>query len=200
MLGPAEDFPPGSIEWAERISNRFQLATNSLSRDTAHHLLRVIKQIWEGDPRPWEIWPSEQPFGTPDHYCKAVTGHPWKALIELVKEMGGDQLQLDFRNMETELAKAQAKYRKQGAHASAHSAIGTVRGSNNASHLLRRLARDHQIILAQYQSGKFKSVRAAAVAAGIVKELTPFEQIGRLIKRHRSKLTIQERSDLKDLL
>jgi len=36
-------------------------------------------------------------------------------------------------------------------------------------HLLRRLARDHAEILSGYNRGEFKTVRAAARAAGIIK-------------------------------
>jgi hypothetical protein len=184
MLGPAEETPLGSLEWAERISNRFQLATDQLSRGTAHHLLRVIIQIWDVHPRPWEIWPKDQPFGTPDDYCKAVTGHPWKALIELTREMGGEQLQFDYRNMEAELAKAQAKYRKQGTRTDQHGydvtklrGENSAGGGNSAAYLLRRLARDHPDILAAYERGEFKSVRQAGIAAGIVTVKKPLDHL-----------------------
>jgi hypothetical protein len=43
-------------------------------------------------------------------------------------------------------------------------------GPNTASRLLRRLARPHPDILARYEAGEFKSVRAAAKEAGIVKD------------------------------
>ena len=44
---------------------------------------------------------------------------------------------------------------------------------NRSTYLTRRIARDHPKILEQMKAGKFKSVRAAAKAAGIVKEPTP---------------------------
>jgi len=31
MLGPAEHFPVGSVEWSQRISNRLQISTNTVS-------------------------------------------------------------------------------------------------------------------------------------------------------------------------
>jgi hypothetical protein len=185
MLGPAEEASVGSIEWAERISRRLQLATDSLSRDTVHHLQRCIKQIWEAEPRPWEIWPEDRPCGTPDEYCRIVTGHPWKALVALIQEMGEEQLGFTFRDMQAELAKAQAEHRKRGRPKKENSAHGTnlTRGSNKADHLLRRLARDHPIILRRYEKGEFKSVRAAAKAAGLIKEPNRLEQTQKLIAR-----------------
>ena len=43
------------------------------------------------------------------------------------------------------------------------------------SYLLRRLARQMPEILGRYERGEFKSVRAAALAAGIIREKTPLE-------------------------
>jgi hypothetical protein len=199
MLGPAEDFPPGSLEWAERISNRLQLATDSLSRDTIHHLTRCIKQIWQVRPRPWEIWPKNQPFYTPDDYCQAVTGHSWKVLLELVKEMGNKQQDFNFKNMEAELARAQAEHRKQGTRTDLqHVAVSNKlkRGGTQSVYLLRRLARDYPSILQRYENGEFKSVRAAAKAAGIIKDPIPFKIIERLLP----KLTKTECKKLRKLL
>jgi len=71
--------------------------------------------------------------------------------------------------MRAELARTQIEHRPQGKHQDSHRAIGTKRGSNAASHLLRRLARDHPDALAAYERGEYPSVRAAAKAAGIVK-------------------------------
>jgi hypothetical protein len=171
MLGPAENFPVGSVEWAQRISNRLQVAFDTVSTTTVYHLARTVVEICKAQPRPWEVWPDGRPFGTPDDYCKAITGHPWKALVEIVREMGGEQMQFDFRNMEAELARAQAKYRKQGTRTDRHHAnsMKLKQGSTQSAYLLRRLARDHKEILARYEAGEFKSVRAAAKTAGIIK-------------------------------
>ena len=43
-------------------------------------------------------------------------------------------------------------------------------GGNSASYLLRRLARQSPETLEAYERGEFRSVRAAALSAGIVKE------------------------------
>jgi hypothetical protein len=52
MLGPAEDYPTGTIEWAERMSNRLQLGVRSLSRSASYPLRETIEAI--ADARPCE--------------------------------------------------------------------------------------------------------------------------------------------------
>src|SRR5262245_18082545 len=108
MLGPCEDHPVGSVEWAERISNRLQLRTQNVSRNTVPSLLEVLEPIWRAVPKPWEVWPKDRPFGTPDVYCKAVTGRDWESLCNLVQEFGGDLSEIRMR---ADLAIAQAKHR-----------------------------------------------------------------------------------------
>lgn len=54
--------------------------------------------------------------------------------------------------------------------------IGTVnRGSNSATYLTARIKRDAPDIAARLERGEFKSVRAAAIEAGIVKVATPLD-------------------------
>jgi hypothetical protein len=89
-LGSAEDYPVGSIEWAERISNRLQIGARSVNQHTVYHLWDTIKAIWMVKPHPWEIWPEGRPFKTPDDYSRAVTGHPWGFLVDVVAEFSED--------------------------------------------------------------------------------------------------------------
>lgn len=190
MLGPQEDWPQGSPEWAERASNRLQLAAKSVSYSTAHHLIDQIKLILAR--RPWEYWPPNAPFQTPDDYCLKVTGHSWEALINVVEEFRHDaQMGRDMRAL---LAEAQAEHRGQGTRTDQHvyNINKLKRGGTGSAYLLRRLAHKHPDILKDYKRGKYRSVRAAAKAAGIIKEPTPFEQIKRLLP----KLTAAERRQL----
>jgi hypothetical protein len=87
MLGPAEDFPVGSIEWAERMSNRLQLDVRSLSRSASHSLRKTIEAITRA--KPWESWPKGRPYGTADRYSRAVTGHRWEDLLWIIGELIG---------------------------------------------------------------------------------------------------------------
>jgi hypothetical protein len=56
-------------------------------------------------------------------------------------------------------------------------------GSTSARYLVRRLKRDHPDIAQALADGKFKSARAAGVAAGIVTVPTPLEEVQRRFDR-----------------
>jgi hypothetical protein len=56
--------------------------------------------------------------------------------------------------------------------------ITRFRGTD-ASYLARRIARERPDVLAQMQAGAFRSVRQAAIVAGIVRELSPLERAQR---------------------
>ena len=58
-----------------------------------------------------------------------------------------------------------------------------AKGGTSAEYLLRRLKRDAPEIADDYIEGKFKSVRAAAIAAGIVKVQSPYEMIGKQLAK-----------------
>ena len=51
------------------------------------------------------------------------------------------------------------------------------RGGTGAAYLLRRLARERPDLLDAFERGAFKSARAAAIAAGIVKPPTPLNVV-----------------------
>lgn len=55
-----------------------------------------------------------------------------------------------------------------------------VRGSTNVEYLTARIKRDAPAIAKRLEDGEFKSVRAAAIEAGIVKPVSPVDQIKRL--------------------
>ena len=53
--------------------------------------------------------------------------------------------------------------------------LNTPKGGTNQYYLTARLKRDNPEILEGLKNGEFKSVRQAAIAAGIIKVPTPFE-------------------------
>ena len=91
MLGPAEHFPVGSVEWSQRISNRLQIATDTVSYDVEHHVACCLKQVLSADPKPWEVWPEGKPFETPDAWTRTVTGHHCEVLVPIANEFGGKE-------------------------------------------------------------------------------------------------------------
>jgi hypothetical protein len=74
------------------------------------------------------------------------------------------------------------------------------RGGNGSAYLLRRLAREAPDVLERYEAGEFKSARAAAIKAKIIKEDPPFKQAEKLIKKILPKLTPTEKRKLKEML
>jgi hypothetical protein len=64
-----------------------------------------------------------------------------------------------------------------------HSDNVTVERGNTAAYLAARLKRDHPEIAEQLAAGKFRSVRAAAKAAGIVREPNALKQLRRWWKK-----------------
>lgn len=184
MLGPAEDFPAGSVEWAKRISNRLQTGTRFISRHSAQHIGATVFQIWKADPKPWEVFPEGHPFNTPDDYFIGVTGIAWDALLGMLLEFG-----VSPEEVKGALADAQAKYRGQGTRTDTLpyeirklSSRGGD-GGTSAAYLLRRLARENPDLLTDYEHGKFRSARAAAKAAGIIKDPVPLDMLLRYWKR-----------------
>jgi hypothetical protein len=58
--------------------------------------------------------------------------------------------------------------------------VKVTAGGNSAEYLLSKLNRDYPDVAKGYAEGKFKSVRAAAMSAGIVKQATTLEQLLKL--------------------
>lgn len=172
MLGPADQWPVGSPEWAERTSQKLQLATRSVTRQTVHYLKDLLKEIIR--TKPWLIWPIP-PFNTPDDYCQKVTGYSWRGLLGVVTELIPDrELELTMR---AENAKAQVEYRPQGTRTDLLLPYDIRKlstkgcdGGTSRDYLLRRLARKRPDLLEKYKNGEFRSVRAVAIEAGFIKK------------------------------
>lgn len=59
----------------------------------------------------------------------------------------------------------------------------SIQGGNDSTYLTRRLMRDRPDLFERLKAGEFKSVRAAAIEAGIVKVPTVLQQFMRLWKK-----------------
>ncbi len=201
MLGPYSDYPVGSSKWAERISAVLQNRVKDINHQTAPYLTKHLREIFTKTPKPWSVWP-DPPYNTPDDYCKDVTGHKWDEIISLVAKFAGDEkLELMMRS---ELGRTQAKYRKRGRPSKENAAVGRHKikgqGSNNSQRLLRRIARDYPQILKAYEAGEYRSVRAAAIEAGIIKIPTSFERTEKNILKGRSEWNTRQKKHLIKLL
>jgi hypothetical protein len=63
---------------------------------------------------------------------------------------------------------------------------------NSVAYLIARLKRDFPEIAKRLAAGEFKSVRAAAMAAGLIAEPTPFEQIEKSLRKFGPQLSPDE--------
>lgn len=167
-----EESTPGTVEWAARVSKSLQIHSEDRSSAAGIYLPKTIKAILKAKPAPWEVYPPGNPFGTPDVYSEAVTGHSWEALLALVADLDPS----DRRMMLAALAEAQAKTRPQGKH-SPHEYNVPMKKGNSSEATLRKLAQHAPEVLARYEAGEFKSVAAAARAAGIKVGQSPLQKL-----------------------
>jgi len=130
-----------------------------------------------------------------DQWCNEHLGKP-VALVKAVRLANDKQTVRELVEQQPALA------RHGGDHCSAAKKQGynvtltpAPRG-NGPAYLVSRLKRDAPEIAERLADGEFRSVRAAAIEAGIVKVPTVFERVQKLLP----KLTDQERQQLRDML
>ena len=186
-LGPTKELDPetywGAFQWTCSLESAFRFAESSEERFTKWLKDASTKRIWNFFPNPdcsdhfKEQW-GEEPFNDPDVYAKEVFGvDTWKKILERYLE-----------RRESKLAEAKAlgdlpKKGELGNGRRCDNSTPTQRGSTSATYLLRPLARDFPDILKAYEDGKFRSVRAAAIAAGIIKVPTPLDKARKAVAK-----------------
>lgn len=146
-----------------------------------------------GDPdapigsRPWSLWLANEIRKT--LYDNQQTGTRLRYLVDTFKEHAGWQ-ELGFltweefcaKRLQTEAEKieSEVKLRENGGDRRSASFqysnqnTEKIRPGENAEYLKARLARDEPEILERYKAGEFRSVRAAAIEAGIVNVKTRY--------------------------
>ena len=83
------------------------------------------------------------------------------------------------RMLQAREAEAKGALAKNGEIGNGRSSVDNIKptqGGTSSDYLLRRLLRDAPEFVSRYEKGEFPSVRAAAIAAGIVKVPTPEEK------------------------
>lgn len=187
MLGPAEEHPIGSVEWAERIGHRLQIHIKRVKHNEERevkYLPPVLEAILGAEPRPWIVWPPDDPCRTPEAWFQTVTGARIANIKKLIEayEPGNPLIR--------KLAAAEAKDAPAGSEEGGRPKRGTAprfqankQSSRSTKRILARLARDRPDLLAAYERGEFKSARAAGIAAGFIRQMTVLEQIQKLWKK-----------------
>jgi hypothetical protein len=168
LFGPRDMKEEGSVEWCwqtlDLLKNRWEQKTFT-DKKWQDAILEIERH------RIYEKIPTENPYGSLDVMLKAEIGHTREEAERELLEHGGDRRSAAFRE-------------KQGNN------VTLNRGNRNA-YLRARLERDHPEILEALEQGRYRSVRAAAIAAGIVRVPTPLE----VAKKAYGKLSHSERQE-----
>jgi hypothetical protein len=166
--------PPGSRPWAIAVRRELQSAIHDRESDTLT-LKRFLRLMEEHEGYKALTDARGETFRSYRAFCEAR--HP----IGLGYDPEMLQLVIDERKA------AQARASTAGPLA-AHGEIGNGRsrdsvsisnGKRDADYLTARIARDRPDILERMKAGEYKSVRAAAIDAGIVKVPTTLEKLNR---------------------
>lgn len=144
------------------------------------------KRRLDGSPKSWERFCREQ-LGYDAAYFREIG-----AGVKVLEEMGrknptiGESLTASDRakNPKTLLSNRGPATEEEKANVGV---TNISRGGTTADYLTARIARDHPAILDRMKAGEFKSVRAAAIEAGIVKVPTALDIMRRAGARASSK-------------
>lgn len=180
------DAPVGSKPWARYYTlsaHKYLQHMDATVRD-----VRVcLESLHNG--KAWEVLGCDDY----DQWCNEHLGKP-VALVQAVRLANDKQTVRELVEQQPALA--------------AHGQIGRSRnrvdninsnktpGGTDPAYLVSRLKRDRPDIAQRLADGEFRSVRAAAIEAGIVKVPTVFERVQKLLP----KLTDAERQQLRKML
>jgi hypothetical protein len=180
--------PVGSKPWARYYTlsaHKYLQHMDATVRD-----VRVcLESLHKG--KAWEVLGCDDY----DQWCNEHLGKP-VALVKAVRLANDKQTMRELVEQQPALA------RHGGDHCSAAKKqvdnINLLKtpGGTDPAYLVARLKRDAPEVAERLADGEFRSVRAAAIEAGIVKVPTVFERVQKLLP----KLTDEERQQLRDML
>lgn len=183
-IGDAEA-PVGSKPWARYYTCA---AHNALGRmdDNVRHVRACLESLHKA--KAWEV------LGCDDYeqYCTEHLGKP-VALVKAVRLANDKQTMRELVEQQPALAR-----HGNNQHTGGVDIINSTKtpGGTDPAYLVSRLKRDAPEIAERLADGEFRSVRAAAIEAGIVKVPTAFERVQKLLP----KLTDAERQQLREML
>jgi hypothetical protein len=155
LTSPIDLKKPGSVEWCWQIIYALKSVWDRKVTNEARWLER-LKLLEEYDV--WKKVPPENPYGSLDALLKAEIGVGASESKRIVKLRATPGAPEGNQNA----AKVKIKN---------NAAVGRiVCGSNSTQYLTARLERDHPAIHKRLQRGEYKSVRAAAKEAGLVRD------------------------------
>lgn len=176
--------PPGSREWAIAVRQEIRSTLNSVQGESKHieemvALMREhrgYRQLSDARGRPFATYEAfcceRQPFGLgyrPDDIARIV----------------GERRAKEAKDRAENVLPLLPVGRPEGTN---KPSVRSISYGETADYLTARIARDHPGILDRMKAGEFRSVRAAALEAGIVKPTAslPLDPIraARIIRKH----------------
>jgi hypothetical protein len=182
MLGPAEDWPEGSPDYALRLGNQLNYTARNPGRLGVGPLVPLVRKAIE--VRPWLVWPTppEGPCGSVDAYFQLCTGYTYNEITAVIVNLSRQPelaRQLALANAGTDSATREGDRTDLGEHR----IIDTKLSQRGAAYVLRRLARAGRTdLLERFKNGEL-SANAAAIEAGFRKKPTPLEDLNRAWNR-----------------
>jgi hypothetical protein len=176
-------------DWARLVDARRYFIFGEFNRDCR----KLVE--WVSDAR--QMW---RPLGygsVDDLLRRGYDLNPEEvALVVRWLEMNNPAEAVGLEEVRRELMTRQEAGALGGRGNKASNNVTSFRRGNEAAYLRARLRRDYPKISKDLEAGKYRSARAAGIAAGIVKVKTPLEQVKSLLP----KLSARERSELRRLL
>jgi len=83
MRTATKNFPPGSPDWCEGMSLRFQYTYEHLNHMGVDPIIEVLNELIPHEP--WNKFPIEKPLKRADAYCELVIGVPWEMIEPYVR-------------------------------------------------------------------------------------------------------------------
>lgn len=206
------DAPPGSERWAIAVKVEIQCALDSRDFDVSR-LQRWIslmrehegwKTLLDANGKPFDSYEAfsvaPRPFGL--GYATADIDHiiaERKTAERLAREAKplrkpgppkGSRNAAKLARESKPLNKAKAAKNNVADSNIISGARNRLTGSENPKYLTARIARDRPDILERMKAGEFKSVRQAAIEAGIKQVDTPEQKAVKLIKKAENRIAI----------
>ncbi len=188
LPGPRVSLPTDSEQYRRSTVGLLRLHWASVRSDE-RRVAEVVEEIKAA--RIYEHWPSEQPYGTLDALCLAEIGVPATLVTRTIQEVRTTRIQALADSPATLLPHGGDRRSEDTVQEAEQPVVNRLKpeyGSTNANYLTARIARDHPAILQQMQAGEYASVRAAALAAGIVKQRVSVpldvEAAAKVLRRH----------------
>lgn len=164
FIGPRITKPEGSVDWCWQTLDYLKYlwrARNENIQTFKERIEREIKGLEEHDAG--AKIPPDHPYGDLDALLKSELG--------VTREELSQTLRLELL---TQARAQEAKPNPANGYHPTSDNCKTLEHGNSADYLTARIARDRPDILEEMKQGKYRSVRQAAIDAGIVKPQTRY--------------------------